>query len=300
VDYLLTGATGFIGRKIVSRLLADGHEVNYLARQRSATLDSRAAFHLSKSGDLPPLDSVPSADAVINLAGEPVAQRWTEEVKRRIYASRVQGTRLLVEACGKLRHKPSVLVSASATGYYGNRGDEVLTEQSSRGTDFLADVCTDWEREALRAEELGMRVVLIRIAPVLGFHGGMLAKVLPVFRSGLGGKLGNGRQWMPWIHLDDLVELLLFAANQPSVHGPLNGTAPNPVTNAAFTSALANALHRPAWLSVPRLALRLVMGEAADAMLESQRVLPERTLQSGFQFRYPELLPALHAILRNH
>lgn len=299
MDFLLTGATGFIGRKLVDRLLADGHEVNYLGRKRSRELDSRAAFHLWKSGEIPPLDSVPTVDAVINLAGEPVAQRWNEEVKRRIYASRVNGTRLLVQGLGKLRHKPSVLVSASATGYYGERGDEILTENSAGGSGFLADVCCDWEREALQAEQFGIRVLLIRIAPVVGPGGGILSKVLPLFRSGLGGKLGSGRQWMPWIHIDDLIEMLLFAAATSDVRGPWNGTAPKPTTNAEFTSALAAAVRRPALFTVPRFALRLGLGEAANAMLESQRVVPEGPIRSGFQFRYPDIGLALGAAIQS-
>jgi uncharacterized protein (TIGR01777 family) len=299
MDFLLTGATGFIGSKLVDRLLADGNEVNYLGRKRSKTLDSRAAFHVWNSGETPPLDSVPTTDAVINLAGEPVAQRWNDEVKKRIYASRVDGTRLLVEALGKVRHKPSVLISASATGYYGERGDEILTESSSRGTGFLADVCVEWEREALRAEQFGIRVVLIRIAPVLGAGGGILAKALPVFRMGLGGKLASGRQWMPWIHIDDLIEMFLFAAAQPEARGPWNGTAPDHVTNAQFTSALATAVRRPALFTVPRFAVRLAIGEAADAMLESQRVVPERPLASGFAFQYPEIGLALRAAVKS-
>jgi uncharacterized protein len=293
MDYLITGATGFIGSKVVARLLGAGHEVNYLARKRSGSLDSRAAFHLWKPEEAPPLDSVPSVDTVIHLAGEPIAQRWNAEIKRRIYTSRVDGTRRLVETLGKLRHKPSVLVSASATGYYGDRGDEILTETSRPGTDFLADLCLHWEREAVRAQEFGMRVVLIRIAPVLGRDGGMLAKLLPVFRAGIGGKLASGKQWMPWIHIDDLVELLLFAAANANVRGPLNGAAPKPVRNAEFTSALGKAVHRPAWFAVPGFALRLGLGEAGRYMIASQRVVPQATLESGYIFQHADIGKAL-------
>jgi uncharacterized protein (TIGR01777 family) len=297
MDYLLTGVTGFIGHKLVPHLLANGNEVTYLARKRSNTLDSRAAFHLWNPGEPPPLDSVPTADVVINLAGEPVFQRWNQTVKQRIYESRVNGTRRLVSAIGELRHKPSVLISASATGYYGDRGDEILTETSSPGSGFLARVCVEWEREALRAQEFGLRVAPIRIAPVLGGGGGVLTKTLPVFRWGLGGKVAGGKQWMPWIHIDDLVQLIVFAAQNANMKGPFNGSAPQPVTNADFTRALANAVHRPAIVSVPLFALRLGLGEGAVDMFASQRVLPECTQQAGFEFRYPDLASALRNLL---
>ena len=297
MDYLITGASGFIGRNLVARLLAHGHEVNYLGRKRSPILDSRAAFHLWNGVDLPPLDSVPTLDAVVNLAGEPVAQRWNEEVKQRIHQSRVEGTRRLVDALSKLKHKPRALISASATGYYGDRGEETLTEDSVPGNDFLADVCVAWEREALRADEFGIRVVLIRIAPVLGRGGGLLAKVLPVFRAGLGGNLGSGKQWMPWIHIDDLIELFVFAAAQPDMCGPYNATTPEPVTNAQFTSALAREVRRPAWLGVPQAALRLAFGEVAGSMMASQRILPKRTLDAGFSFKLSQLMAALRSLV---
>jgi uncharacterized protein (TIGR01777 family) len=297
MDYLITGATGFIGRKLVARLLGDGHEVNYLGRKRSSNLDSRAAFHPWNAGEVPPLDSVPTVDAVVNLAGEPVAQRWNKEVKRRIYESRVEGTRRLVDALSQLKHKPRLLISASATGYYGDRGDETLTEDSAAGKDFLADLCVAWEREALRAEQFGARVVLLRLAPVLGRGGGILAKTLPMFRSGLGGKLGSGKQWMPWIHMDDLIDLFLFAAAQPDMRGPYNATAPEPATNAQFTHALSRAVHRPAWFSVPQAALRLALGEAANYMVASERVLPKRTVDAGFPFQFPQLTAALRHLV---
>ena len=178
MDYLITGASGFIGRRLVGRLLALGHEVNYLGRKRSGTLDSRAAFHLWNPDEPPPLNSISRLDAIIHLAGEPVAQRWNDEVKQRIYSSRTEGTRKLVSAISELKHKPSVLVSASAVGYYGNRGDEILTEESTAGDDFLAKVCIDWEREASRAREFGLRVVIIRVSLALGREGGALKSML--------------------------------------------------------------------------------------------------------------------------
>jgi uncharacterized protein (TIGR01777 family) len=300
MTYLITGATGFIGRSLVESLLADGHSVNYLSRKIDRSMNLRAAFHHWEDPEttLPPLTSVPRCDAVIHLAGEPVAQRWTEEVKRKIRDSRVAGTRNLVEAIGLMRHKPSVLVSSSAVGYYGDRGDEVLTEESKPGKDFLAEVCVEWEREALRATELGLRVVPIRTGVVLASGGGALQKMLPPFEFGIGGRFGNGKQWMPWIHRDDLLRLFRFAADTQSVDGPMNGTAPEPVTNSEFTRALASAIHRPALLPIPKFGLRLLLGEMADFLVESIRAVPAAAERQGFSFTYSNLQSALNAVLR--
>lgn len=295
--YLITGASGFVGRKLVHRLLSDGHSVDYLGRKRSATLDSRAAFHCWEPGEPPPMNSVPSVDAIVNLAGEPVAQRWTRDVKQRIYKSRVEGTRKLVSAMGELRHKPAVLVTASAVGYYGDRGDEVLTENSVPGEGFLAKVCVDWEREATRASEFGVRVVCIRIGIVLGRDGGALQQMLTPFKLGIGGRLGNGRQWMPWIHVDDLIKLFMHAAETPTIERPLNGSSPEPVTNAEFTRHVAHALHRPAIFPVPKFALKIAVGELADNLFASLRVMPEATRESGFEFTYTKLGAALQELV---
>ena len=296
MNYLVTGATGFIGSSLVSELLATGQSVNYLARKRSINLDSRAAFHIWNLDEKLSLHSVPRLDVVINLAGEPVAQRWTPEIKRRIYDSRVQGTRRLVSAIGELRYKPAVLVSASAIGYYGDRGEEILTEASAPGNDFLAKLCVDWEREALGAGEFGVRVVLLRIAMVLG-QGGALARMVVPFRLGIGGQLGSGRQWISWIHLNDMVRLLVFAAENDAIRGALNAGSPDPIRNADFTKALASAVHRPALLPAPRFALKLVLGEMVDFVFASERVVPQVAQAAGFSFRYPTLDAALEAAL---
>ena len=296
--YLITGASGFIGSKLVKTLLLQGHSVDYLGRKRSTTLDSRAAFHCWNPEENPPLNSVPAADAIVHLAGEPVAQRWTREVKERIYNSRVASTRKLVSAIRELQHKPGVLITASAIGYYGDRQDEVLTEASAPGKDFLAQVCVAWEQEAARADKFGVRVVRIRIGIVLGTDGGALKQMLTPFRLGAGGRLGSGAQWMPWIHVDDLVGLLVFAAENASIEGPLNGSSPEPVTNAEFTKRLAQALHRPALFPVPKFGLKLAFGELADAMLASAKVVPEAATRSGFKFAYPELGAALEGLLK--
>jgi len=245
-----------------------------------------------------PSEALAGADAVINLAGEPVAQRWSSAAKARIRNSRIEGTRHLVDAIGRMSKKPAVLISASAVGYYGTRGDEILTEASPPANDFLAEICVEWEREALRAETFGVRVVLPRIGIVLG-RGGALAKMLPAFKSGVGGTLGPGTQWMSWIHLDDLIGIMEFALKAPSAKGPLNGTAPNPVRNTEFTRQLAKAVHRWALFPVPEFALKLLFGEMSIAILASQRALPAATEKAGYVFRYPELHSALQSVLAN-
>jgi hypothetical protein len=243
------------------------------------------------------MNSVPRHDAIVHLLGEPIMQRWTDEAQKRIYSSRVEGTRQLVSAIAELKYKPRVLVSASAVGYYGNRGDEILTENSTPGSGFLADVCRDWEREAVRAGELGLRVVTVRIAPVLGREGGALPQMLKTFRLGLGAKFGSGRQWMPWIHVEDLIRLFVFAAKSEAVSGALNGGSPNPVTNAEFTRTLAKALSRPAFFKVPDFGLKLALGEMADFLLDSLRVVPTAVEKAGFSFEHPQLAGALVSML---
>jgi uncharacterized protein len=296
MNYLITVAIGLIGHKLLDLLLSHGNTVNYLGRKRSGTLDSRASFHCWSPEEPPPLNSVPRLDVIIPLAGEHIAQRWNREVKQRIYDSRVASTRKLVAGMAELKYKPSVLISASAVGYYGDRGEEVLTEASGPGTDFLAELCVEWEHEAFRAREFGVRVVPVRIATVLGRNGGALKQMLVPFRLGLGGKFGSGRQWMSWIHIDDLANLFIFVAENARVTGPLNGSSPRPVTNAQFTGALARVLHRPAILPMPRVALKLVLGELADFLFSSLRVIPEAALQAGFPFDHPDLEAALRVL----
>ena len=297
MTYLVTGGTGFIGSKIVGQLLARGDAVYYLARKASAHLPSQASFHPWNGTDEPDLNALSRIDAIIHLAGEPIAQRWSAEVKKRIYESRVDGTRKLVSAIAKLRHKPAVLVSASAIGYYGDRGNEVLDETKPPGSDFLADVCKDWEREAVRARELGLRVAPIRIATVLGRDGGALKAMLPIFRSGVGGKFGDGKQWTSWIHVDDLVKLFLFAADNGAIDRAMNGSSPQPLTNAQFTVALGHALHRPAVLPAPKFAMRLALGEMAEFLFTSLRVVPQAAGEAGFRFEYPEIDQALRSLV---
>ena len=297
MTYLITGATGFIGVKLVDSLLRAGHTIHYLGRKPSDKLSGKAEFHQWTPGESSRLSGLPALDGVFNLAGEPVAQRWTPEIKKRIYDSRVEGTRSLVNSLHELRQKPPVLVSASAVGYYGDCGDSILTENQPAGDDFLAGVCAAWEQQAFAAREFGTRVVAVRISTVLGRDGGALEKLLPPFRLGLGGRFGNGKQWMSCIQVDDLVRLMLFAASTASVDGAMNGSCPQPVTNAQFTAALAHALHRPAFLPIPKAAMTLMMGEMAQFLFASLRVVPKKAEQSGFVFTYPQVETALQAIV---
>lgn len=288
----LTGATGFLGSRVRAALAAQGHELRLVSRRAGA------GYHRWPGHDAPfPPEALAGADAVIHFAGENVAQRWTEAARRRIRDSRVTGTRRLVDAIGAAAPRPAVLVCASATGYYGDRGEEVLDEASAPGQGFLAETCIEWEREAERAEECGVRVVRLRFGMVLGREGGALAKMLPVFRLCLGGRLGGGQQWMPWIHVEDAVKLILWTLEEQRASGPLNAVAPAPVRNQDFTRVLEGVLGRPALFAVPAWALRLAMGDAAEIVLSSQRVMPRAALNGGFRFRYPHVADALKALL---
>ncbi len=294
---VISGGTGFIGRRIVDRLLRDGHYVGVWSRRPGKEKRTAvASFSWDPLQGEPPAESLNTMDAVIHLAGEPVAQRWNDGVKQRIRDSRVLGTRRLVDAISRVQHKPRVLVCASAIGWYGDRSDEVLTEASTPGSGFLADVCRAWEEEADRAAEFGLRVVKLRIGFVLGADGGALARMVPAFRAFAGGRLGSGRQWMPWIHVSDVAEIFVHAAEN-GISGAWNATAPNPVTNVDFTREMGKVLHRPALFPVPPFALKLAFGEMGQHMLDSARVIPDAALRAGFRFQYPELGPALRDLL---
>ena len=286
MNITITGASGFIGRYLVQALSRDGHSVRAL---------SRAAWDIF-AGE-PPAESLAGADAVVHLAGVPVAQRWNRQTRKRIRDSRVVGTHHLVTALSTLSPRPEVLVCASAIGIYGDRGDEVLTEESPPGKGFLAEVCRAWEGEADLAESIGIRVVKLRIGVALGKKGGALEKILPPFRAFLGGRLGSGDQWMSWVHIADIVGLIRHALDRP-VHGALNATAPNPVRNTEFTRELGAALHRPAIFPVPAMGLKLLLGEMSEVVLASQRVLPKVAESAGYRFAFPELGPALRDLSR--
>ncbi|MDQ6665927.1 MAG: TIGR01777 family oxidoreductase [Acidobacteriota bacterium] len=293
---IISGGSGFIGSRLVDSLLKDGHYVSVWSRKPGIERrNAVGSFCWDPISGEPASESLEDFDVVVHLAGEPVAQRWTADVKRRIRDSRVHGTRHLVHALSTVKRRPGLLICASAIGYYGDRGDEVLTESSKPGKGFLPEVCVEWEKQADLAESLGLRVVKLRIGVVLGKGGGALEKMVPAFEKFAGGTLASGKQWMSWIHLDDLVAMMRFAMDQP-VSGAWNGTAPNPVTNAKFTEALGQALHKPAFLKVPAFALKALYGEMASVMLASDRVLPKAAEAGGFHFQYPELGTALKEI----
>ncbi|MCS7026042.1 MAG: TIGR01777 family oxidoreductase [Bryobacteraceae bacterium] len=295
---VLTGASGLIGGKLLQRLFSEPHQVHVLGRKKPQNFSPWARFsEWDAMSGRPPVEALDGADMVVHLAGEPVAQRWDPEVKRRIRESRLRGTRAIVEAIQQAARKPRVFVSASAIGYYGSRGDEVLTEESVPGTGFLPEVCVAWEQEADQATPYVSRVVKLRIGIVLSKQGGALPRMLPPFQMGLGGKLGDGRMWMSWIHVDDVVELIQFCLFHEDLSGAVNATSPEPVRNEEFTRALARVLKRPALFAVPPFALRAMYGEMAGVVLSSQRVLPQAAQKAGFNFRHAELHAALRSLL---
>ncbi|HUO69377.1 MAG TPA: TIGR01777 family oxidoreductase [Solirubrobacteraceae bacterium] len=301
---VLTGATGTVGRALAGALTSAGEQVVALSRDadrgRSALgRQVEVAQWRDPSSSPPPAAALSGADAVVNLLGEPVAQRWSDAAKARIRDSRVLGTRSLVEGLRSLPEdaRPRTLVSQSATGFYGPRGNESIGEDAAGGSDFLAGVVAGWEREALAATELGIRVVTTRTGVVLSAEGGALAKMLPFFRLGVGGPVAGGRQYVPWIHMDDVVEGIRFCLAHAEARGAVNVTAPNPVTNGELSRALGRVLHRPALLPVPAFALRLLYGEMSEIVTTGQRVIPERLASLGYPFRFPEIEPALRDVL---
>ncbi|MDX1982629.1 MAG: TIGR01777 family oxidoreductase [Bryobacteraceae bacterium] len=294
----ITGGSGFLGKRLISSLEAASHTVRMLGRSRPAWLAPQHAFFAwDAMAGAAPSAAIDGVQAVIHLAGEPVAQRWTAAAKDRMWRSRVEGTNNLLKAIEASATRPPLLISASAVGYYGFRGEELLVEDSAAGTGFLPELSVAWEKASQAATRLGVRVVNPRIGIVLGVEGGALQQMLPPFRMGVGGRIGDGRQWMSWIHVDDMIGLLLFYLAQPDSSGPVNATAPKPVRNSEFTEALGRVLHRPAILPVPGFALRILFGEMAAVILGSQRVEPARALRDGYRFLYPELAGALENLL---
>jgi uncharacterized protein (TIGR01777 family) len=292
---VIAGASGLIGRALCSALTSCGIDVRRLVRRPAAASDEISWDPARAHLDPAPLAG---ASAVVNLAGRAIAAlRWTARVRAEILDSRVRATRLLVDALGRTDRRPQVFISASAIGIYGNRGDETLTEASPPGRGFLSEVAQAWEREAQRAAEVGVRVVCPRFGLVLAPDGGFLAPMVRIFRLGLGGPLGGGRQWWSWVHIDDVVAAVLMALRTPAIAGPVNVVAPNPVTNREFTRTLAAVLRRPAIIPVPSVALRIAMGQMADELvLNDQRVSPAALQAQGFVFRWPDLRPALEDV----
>jgi uncharacterized protein len=301
----IAGATGFVGSRLVERVQQAGHQVLVLTRnpaKAQRTFPSAAfpnleivAYTPTESGDWQ--QALSGCDGVVNLAGAPIAdERWTPERKQEILNSRKLGTRKIVEAIAVANPKPSVLVNASAVGYYGSSETASFEETSASGNDFLAQVCQEWEAEAQQVQQSGTRLAIIRTGIVVG-NGGAIAKMLTPFRLLAGGPLGSGHQWFSWIHREDLVNLILFALERSDINGILNGTSPNPVRMNELCRVLGQVLHRPSWLPVPDFALHLLLGEAAQVVLEGQQVFPKRPLEYGFEYRYPTLQPALEEVV---
>jgi len=289
----ITGASGFLGRQIVQVARSHGHVVTGFSRKIAASASGCESVR-----PFGPEMDLNGIEGVIHLAGESILGLWTTEKRNKILRSRTEGTRWVVDAIEQAARKPSALVSASGAGIYGNRGDETLTESSPPGRcNFLAEVGAAWETEGSKAQTVGVRYVPIRIALVLGKGGGAMKLMEPIFRLGLGGKLGTGKQWMSWIHVTDVAELFLHALENSSVSGPLNGSSPNPVRNEEFTKVLGEILKRPTFLAVPEFALKTMLRDEASLVLDSQRITPENALRTGFRFRFPDLRSALADIL---
>lgn len=296
---LVTGASGFVGRTLCSAAAEKGLGVVALSRSPDTAAASlphaKSVEAWRPDSELIPSSALSDIRAVVHLAGETIGARWNPDKKQRIRESRVNSTNQLVESLSKVETKPEVLVCASAIGFYGEGGDEEFTEDSPPGDDFLAAVCQEWELAAQKAEALGIRVVRVRLGHVLGKDGGLLKTMLPPFQMGLGGRLGSGTQWMSWIHIDDVAGIILYAIENQNVNGALNAAAPTPITNIEFTKTLGRVIRRPTLFPVPTFALKLRFGEFTDFVLMSQRVLPEKTLSMGYDFRYADLESALRA-----
>lgn len=294
---LISGASGFVGSALVKKLQSQKHEVFRLVRKKQK-LQKDEIYWNPENSEIE-AEKLTGFDAVIHLAGENVFGRWTEAKKRKIYESRVHGTLFLSETLSKLKKPPKMLLSASAIGIYGNRGDEILDESSQVGKGFLAETAHDWESATRAASDTGIRVIHYRISLVLSSRGGAMEKILPPFKMGVGGKLGKGQQWMSWISLEDLLNSMLFCLENEKISGPVNACAPEPVQNETFTHDLGKALHRPTLATVPEFALKLALGEMAEeALLSSIRVIPKRLLDFKFPFQYPKLPQAIQAILQ--
>ncbi|MDH3670694.1 MAG: TIGR01777 family oxidoreductase [Gammaproteobacteria bacterium] len=297
MNVAVTGGTGFIGSAMCKRLLADGYAVTVLTRdRRRAQQQVKGQIRLIESPK--ELDGESTPEIIVNLAGLSLGSgRWTRDLKQTFISSRVGVTRQLIDYMAHVRTPPRLLISGSAVGYYGARGDEVLTEDSSPGQEYQADLCKAWETEASKAINYGVRVCLLRSGVVFGKGGGALSSLVPQFKSGLGGHVGTGKQWMSWIHIDDLIAIVLYLMANESLQGPFNTTTPNPVTNRDFASRLSAALRRPAFMWAPGWVMRLLIGEMAHLYITGQKVIPKRLLESGYKFRYPELSLALAEIL---
>lgn len=294
MKFLLTGGTGFIGKHLADKLNSSGHMLTIVTRSKKENTNKTNYISWEEQEKLK--EAINQADIVINLAGESVAKkRWSKEQKDLLRQSRIVTTQLIVNAINSSPNKPKKLINASAVGIYGNRMEEKIVENSSTGDDFLANICKEWEGEALKAKT---NVVILRIGIVLGAGGGALEKMLPPFKMFIGGPLGTGGQFMPWISLEDVIGLILFAAQNDKVVGVINATSPNPVTNKEFSKTLGNVLHRPSCMLAPAFALRILLGEMSDLLLGGQKVYPKKAIEFGYKFKYPELEGALRKMLK--
>jgi uncharacterized protein (TIGR01777 family) len=300
MNIFITGGTGFVGRNLVSRLVGEGHTVTVLSRSERASDRLPHGTSIVLGDPIEPgawQESIKGQDCIINLAGTSLFSRWTPETKKLIRESRISTTRNVVEAIGPARERGVLLFSTSAVGYYGFHGDEELTEESPPGDDFLAQVAVEWENEALRAQEKGARVVITRFGIVLGEDGGALGQMISIFRKYLGGPLGSGNQWFSWIHMGDLVGAFVFLMAHREISGPVNLTSPNPIRNRELARALGKAMHRPSFLPAPGFMLKLLLGEFGSVLLEGQRVIPRKLLDSGYVFIYPEIDGVLQSLI---
>lgn len=297
---LITGGTGFVGTQLTSRFIREGNEVTILTRSLKRSGEApRGISYLqgdpTQKGSWQ--EAIENYDAIINLAGASIFERWTEEHKRAIRESRITTTRNIVEGMSSDRGKQMTLFSTSAVGYYGFHGDEEITEESPPGTDWLAKVAVEWEGEALKARAKGARVVITRFGIVLGEKGGALGQMIPLFKKFIGGPIGSGKQWFSWVHINDLAEAFVFLMKHPEISGSVNVCAPNPVRNKDLAKALGKALHRPSFMPAPGFMIKRVLGEFGSVILEGQRVIPRRLLENGFVFQYPDIEKALKRIV---
>lgn len=297
---LITGGTGFVGKQLTSHLIEDGHEVTILTRSMMGVKGTTPGISYLEGDPTkkdPWQDAIKNHDAVINLAGASIFNKWTDEHKKAIRESRVSTTRNIVEGIPSLSQKQFTLLSASAVGYYGFCGDEELAEDSPPGNDFLARIALEWEGEALKAGGKGARVVITRFGIVMGEKGGALSQMIPLFKKFIGGPIGSGKQWFSWIHIKDLVGALAFLLKHPEISGPVNVCSPNPVRNRDLAKALGKALHRPSFIPAPGFMVKLVLGEFGSVILEGQRVIPRRLVENGFVFQHPNIEKALQGIV---
>jgi uncharacterized protein (TIGR01777 family) len=296
----ITGGTGFVGTQLTSRLTQDGHQVTILTRSSKGTRGSLPGISYlegdpTKKGSWQ--EAIKNHDAVINLAGASIFSKWTEEHKKAIRESRVNTTRNIVERIPSPPERPFVLLSTSAVGYYGFCRDEELSEDSPPGTDFLARLAVEWEGEALKARDKGARVVITRFGIVMGEKGGALSQMIPLFKKYIGGPIGSGKQWFSWVHIKDLAEAFIFLLKHPEISGPVNVCSPNPVRNKDLSRALGRALHRPSFMPAPAFMVKFVLGEFGSVILQGQKVIPKKLLESGFVFEYPDIEKALEDIV---